>query len=1395
MPEIKHAFLAGKMNKSLDDRLVPEGEYRDAQNIEVSTDIEGGGDIGTVRRVKGNTPLVDTDTYFNGTAETIGSFFDDKNNNVYYFVTDDTNHKIYKYNTNTATLDTIARGSYLNFSKDFLITGINILDNFLFWTDNLNPPRRIDLKKIESDGDYYFDLQDEIKVSVVKYSPFLAPKITLGIDDTIEGDYIKERFVRFSYRYKYSDGTYSQLAPFSPIAFRKAVESQALGIYDLRLTSDQVKKAYEQGLVEGFVNNFNKVTVEAPVPSNAVSEYEIEEVEFLLKDANSAAVRIIKKIPVNNTTIVSQGDQSYVNHTYKSEIPVATLNEKELLRVSENAPVKAKSQEIVGNRVVYGNFVENYNIPTLDYTISVGEKKLGNFYLTNLLDSSLKQRRTYEVGIVLSDKFGRKSPVILGNNPTVYAPAKPANFDSSTNEWRRDCLKIQFDSIPQEWQDWYSYRVVVKQTQQEYYNAYLPGAGEYSGKSYISLIGDNINKIPRNTDNVFEGDFARSSTYLYPKVINKSTFYSAPAPFEVVNGEIPVRIFSLFNKKQIASDTAVFSNLTSTDIQKYTGQDFTQLSDQGYIDLRIDDHFKNCGTDTELQCDNPSGVYVFVNGYYLENSEYTYQPTASTNGRVILNTMPGDDDKVDIILKWDQVTLRGVGNSTKQGKLVASLTNMSLLYEAPSDDVYISEREDVDAKVSLSVAVSEPFNNNFIISDQYQLLSDDPYITVSRIGTLSQFTKLPLSQIPSSDKVGFYAETPSNLIAELNYSDGIVSISQKAVDLAVFETRPFESSLDIYYETSTSGLVSELNTSTIIDIDYFNTFIIEGDGNSTDNIPNWHVEESRIRGDFNADSVDLGVIAHTTNPDYSQTRRSNTLIHSGVYNPRTGFNETNQFPSSENITKSLDIQQGSIQKLFAEETNLIVFQEERVSNIPIDRDIIYTAEGNPQVVLSNQVFGDVMAYAGNYGIGTNPESFAYYAGRKYFVDKPKGAVLRLSRDGITEISNYGMRTYFVNQLSTPSNVVFYNDNIFGMWDMAKRQYVLNIGKNYAPDVQATEFPVATFQDTVTRYFYTGDLYAEDADGNNQSYDRQDSYASPDGGGFTGPVRNYFVTYTNYSYKSFVDAIYGGNLPVSGLTWELITEDYVASDTDLGSEQVTATKYNNVVYVDSNDSSNQSLTRGDKNSYLIYVTIDSPLEEADLPVGGVINEIIEQPASIDESVTLSFNESVNGWVSFYDFNPQFGGSIDGKFYTFKESVIYEHHKGVGFYGSTDLDASITLVMNQNPSANKNFLTISYEGAETWNISSITTDVDTGSAISAYNVANQDDDTSIFLGGFKKFDGKYYANILNDSPAATNEIVFGGDVSGIKGHFLNVTFNNSSNNDELFSVSTNYNINSY
>ena len=202
----------------------------------------------------------------------------------------------------------------------------------------------------------------------------------------------------------------------------------------------------------------------------------------------------------------------------------------------------------------------------------------------------------------------------------------------------------------------------------------------------------------------------------------------------------------------------------------------------------------------------------------------------------------------------------------------------------------------------------------------------------------------------------------------------------------------------------------------------------------------WSVEEARIRGGYNNTNVDLGVRAYIVEDNINQQHLQGGLIYSGIFNSRTGINRTNEFPTGEDITRSLDPYNGSIQKLFSEDTNLIVFQEFKVSRALINKDAVYSAEGQPITTSSNQVIGQVQAYAGNYGIGTNPESFAVYGYRKYFADANRNAILRLSQDGITEISEYGMLDFFRDSLSSIGN----DGLILGMWDMHNKQYVISI---------------------------------------------------------------------------------------------------------------------------------------------------------------------------------------------------------------------------------------------------------------------------------------------------------------------------------------------------------------
>ena len=202
----------------------------------------------------------------------------------------------------------------------------------------------------------------------------------------------------------------------------------------------------------------------------------------------------------------------------------------------------------------------------------------------------------------------------------------------------------------------------------------------------------------------------------------------------------------------------------------------------------------------------------------------------------------------------------------------------------------------------------------------------------------------------------------------------------------------------------------------------------------------WYIEEARIRGGYNNTSVDFGVKAYIVEDINKQQYRSNSMIYSGIFNSRTGVNNTNQFSIAEDIVRSVEPSQGSIQKLYAEDTNLIIFQERKVSRALIDKDAIYSAEGQPMTTSGTQVIGQIQSYAGNYGISTNPESFAVYGYRKYFTDRNQNAVLRLSQDGITEISANGMVDYFRDNLSGVGE----DGRIVGSWDMHNKLYVLSM---------------------------------------------------------------------------------------------------------------------------------------------------------------------------------------------------------------------------------------------------------------------------------------------------------------------------------------------------------------
>tara|TARA_A100001515_G_scaffold65919_1_gene52172 strand:- start:7925 stop:11758 length:3834 start_codon:yes stop_codon:yes gene_type:complete len=198
------------------------------------------------------------------------------------------------------------------------------------------------------------------------------------------------------------------------------------------------------------------------------------------------------------------------------------------------------------------------------------------------------------------------------------------------------------------------------------------------------------------------------------------------------------------------------------------------------------------------------------------------------------------------------------------------------------------------------------------------------------------------------------------------------------------------------------------------------------------------VESDRIRDDFNQVRIGKGVKASTVPPvPYKEESKTNGLIYSGIWNSNNGINRLNQFIAAEKITKDVSPTYGSIQKIKARDTDLVTFCEDKILKIQAYKDALYSADGKPQLIASNSVLGDVSSFAGEFGISTNPESYAEDGFRMYCTDKQRGEVLRISMDGITPISNMGMDDYFGDNLKL-------NQELIGSFDDRKDEYNISL---------------------------------------------------------------------------------------------------------------------------------------------------------------------------------------------------------------------------------------------------------------------------------------------------------------------------------------------------------------
>ena len=319
-------------------------------------------------------------------------------------------------------------------------------------------------------------LQDEDLTSSI---PFF---VRLETDESL----FNLKFPRFSYRYKYQDGEYSTFAPWSKIAFLP-------NHYEFK-----PKKGYNLGMV----NQVKSIKLKGYHASEAAMPEDVVEIDLLYKETNNPTVYTVKTLrradgfdagvwPNFNANANARGE-----FTLDTDLIYAVVPSNQLLRPWDNVPRRALAQEISANRVVYGNYLQNYTIlkdPVINVSLHVdGLHYAGIGWGGGYALPSVKTLRDYQVGVVFSDEYGRETPVLTSKKASVSVPKELSK--------RRNRIVAQLDqetSVP-DWAKYYSY--YIKETSTGYHSLAMDRWYKAEdGNIWLSFPSSERNKIDIDT--------------------------------------------------------------------------------------------------------------------------------------------------------------------------------------------------------------------------------------------------------------------------------------------------------------------------------------------------------------------------------------------------------------------------------------------------------------------------------------------------------------------------------------------------------------------------------------------------------------------------------------------------------------------------------------------------------------------------------------------------------------------------------------------------------------------------------------------------------------------------------------------------------------------------------
>lgn len=472
--DVRNTFTAGKLNLDSDLRLIGEGQYIDALNIRIAN--SEGSNVGAIEKSLSNKQL--TSLSLGENVYTLGSLRDEFEEKIYWAVLSDNGCFVIEYevatNITTYVLQDTRNGAanVLGFVPDKRLQMVLIVDSdnnnrLLGFTDNNTQPKLINVERAKTYGVNGFN---EEMILLIKKPPLFSPTINLSTTPDKENN-ISEKFIRFAYRYKYLDGEYSALSPLSKVAFKpKSFQ------YD-----------YNTGTNASMVNIYNTVEIGFDTGSDLVTD-----IEIVFKESGSNTIYLIETLnkEENGWDAIENDTQTF---DFTNSKIYRALPEKELTRLYDNVPLLAKALAVINNRIVFGNYTENYDLIDAlgeKVNVSIVPTKLTSAIVENTPTESLKTNRDLELFITYLDGYGRMTTPLTCATNTIHIP----NSDSIY----KNQLNVRVKNKPPAFAEFY--RFFIKQNKIDY-DTLLPSLFYEDGiYRWIKLEKSDIDKIK-------EGDY------------------------------------------------------------------------------------------------------------------------------------------------------------------------------------------------------------------------------------------------------------------------------------------------------------------------------------------------------------------------------------------------------------------------------------------------------------------------------------------------------------------------------------------------------------------------------------------------------------------------------------------------------------------------------------------------------------------------------------------------------------------------------------------------------------------------------------------------------------------------------------------------------------------------